>query len=306
MKKFLSLIVLCLLIPIDVFAIEYVVKLSGDDIIPTYDSFGDGQKSMYIDIDNYEEIASATIYIKYDREVLRPVLCGKQNFRAEGCSVTPDEDRDVFFDYRGIDDLKNNHLYYVVFKALENVGEGKNTTVEVWLENAKDKDGNDIIVSSSSKTYTLKYVWPRYNQDSSSDASSEAVNDTIVSNNSSSSNSNNNNNNDNNNSNSNSSAVNNSGITSSNSNNNINIGNDDNDSVDIILDSNELEEVIVDDFSKDELDESKEEKQEEKKNINIDKKYFIIGGVGLSIIIIVGSIIWYKKHKAEEKLFNQI
>ena len=95
MKKIgIWLLFLVLLVPLKVSALEYSATLSGRDKFYEKDEkylYGLLFTTLYIDIDNLENIASVDVYIKYDRNVIGLNDCSSFNFIGDFCGVHPDD-----------------------------------------------------------------------------------------------------------------------------------------------------------------------------------------------------------------------
>jgi len=159
--KFILLITLCFILPINIKALEYESKLSGEN---TISSMPDNEqnlirtyKNLYIDITNIENIDSFNMYIKYDKEVMGLTTCNLLNYIAEGCHIT--SAKEIYYQYKhsdGYNNLFDNYnLYRVGFRPINTTPEAGTTTIEVYFKNATDKGGNPITIKSSSMTYNF-------------------------------------------------------------------------------------------------------------------------------------------------------
>lgn len=161
-KKFILLIILFLLFPINTKALEYESKLSGPDTISSMPNDEEmlirTYKNLYIDITNIENIDSFNMYVKYDTNLIGLSTCNLLNYISEGCHIT--SDKEVYYEYKYGNSyekqFKDNNLYRVGFRPIDNTPEKGTTTVEVYFKNAKDKEGNSITIKSSTKTYSFK------------------------------------------------------------------------------------------------------------------------------------------------------
>lgn len=162
MKKIMLLIILVLIFPTKTNALEYEVKLSGEDTISSKpnnpEDLNRAYTSLFIDITNFENIDSFTMYVKFDKNLIGLNTCNLFNYISEGCYIT--NDKTVFYNYKyndGYSKYFNNYRFYRVgFMPIDTTPDSGTTTVEVSFENAKDKNQNPITIKSSSKTYTFR------------------------------------------------------------------------------------------------------------------------------------------------------
>lgn len=190
MKKIgIWLLFLVLLVPLKVSALEYSATLSGRDKFYEKDEkylYGLLFTTLYIDIDNLENIASVDVYIKYDRNVIGLNDCSSFNFIGDFCGVHPD-DRRIIFHYNGFaskEEISNYHFYHVTFTPIDQTPSVGTTTVEVSFENAIDKNQNPITIPSLTKTYTFAQyhlpVVPPVSPEESSDKKEDDKQDELL------------------------------------------------------------------------------------------------------------------------------
>lgn len=159
--RYILLITLFLILPINTKALEYESKLSGENI---FSSMPDNEenlfrkyRNLYIDITNIETIDSFNMYIKYDKDIMGLTTCNLLNYIGEGCHIT--SAKEVYYEYKhskGYNELFNNYNFYRVgFKPTSTTPEAGTTTVEVYFKNAIDINGNPITIKPSTMTYTI-------------------------------------------------------------------------------------------------------------------------------------------------------
>lgn len=198
-KKILLIIMLFLLLPTGIKALEYEVKLSGDDIIlskpQNEQALSRVSSNLYIDITNIENISSFDMYVEYDKTLIGLKTCNAFNYAGGGWYI--DGNKNVYYNYKysnGYKEYFNKYnLYRIGFKPNDSTPESGTTTVTVTIKNAKDLDNNSITIKSVSKTYTFK-KYGIYLNNNNNDII-ENNNDTVVNNNETTNNDNKSNNN---------------------------------------------------------------------------------------------------------------
>lgn len=197
MKKIFVFVLSLILLPTFVNALEYSVELSGKDYL--YSKHKDEalnswtMTSLYIDINNFDNVGSFTMYVSYDSEIVGLSGCSTFNFIAEGCSVTSfDVDKKIYYNFKYNnamdDDIPNYHFYTVTFKPKDNTPKSGTTEVVVSFSDAKDREGNPITIESATKKYTFKEWKLVLNSEDNKNGLDEnkdnAVNNNVVDNNS--------------------------------------------------------------------------------------------------------------------------
>lgn len=160
-KNMILLIIFILMQPIRIHALEYNCELSGEDKIYSKPSDPNmmyrSSTSLYIDISNIDNISSFTVYVDYDNEIVGLGNCNLLNYIGSGCSIT--SDKKVFYNYKYSDGYLNlfdkYKLYTISFMPKDSTPESGTTEVKVYFENAKDKNGNPITISSCNKSYSF-------------------------------------------------------------------------------------------------------------------------------------------------------
>jgi len=161
-KKVVLLFMFLLILPINIFALEYNCELSGTDKFYSKPSDLNSivifRTNLYINITNIENISSFTLYVDYDEQLVGVTSCGLLNYIATPCSTTGNpNNRIIFYDYK----FSNNYLemfdkyslYNILFLPISSTPKEGETEINVYIEDAIDKDGNPITVNSCSKKY---------------------------------------------------------------------------------------------------------------------------------------------------------
>lgn len=163
MKNLFLLIFFALfLMPINIFALEYTSSLSGGDTIYTKHERLDNKArtSLRIDVSNIRNISHFELYVKYDNDLIGLATCNYVNFIGGGCGIISNgENTEVRFIYNGEEwqnQIDEYPIYTVTFMPIDATPAIGNTTVYVYFKNAKDKDGNDITINPSSKTFKFE------------------------------------------------------------------------------------------------------------------------------------------------------
>ncbi len=166
-KKIITVLCLFLLLPNQIFALEYNSKISGIDTIYTFVRAFDQNAAysytkLYVNIDNIENIDSFDMYIKFDMEFIVSDLyrditdqCRVSNV----VSLTPTEKLVVIhykYQEKYEEYLNKANLITILLRESEQFSYPKTAPVEIFFKNAKDKDQNPITINSSSKTYRFK------------------------------------------------------------------------------------------------------------------------------------------------------
>ncbi len=207
MKKKISFILLLmsLIVPFNVKALEYISELSGNEYIfspssTPMDRFN--TRDLYINISNMYNIGSFDMYVKYDTELIDMCTCSFLNYIAGFCQRTDDHMVIYPYEYQNvyIEKFNKYNFYTVTFMSKSQTRESGTTTIEVFFKNAKDINGNPITISSSSKTYQFSKFFMKWTSDNNNDEEQQEVNSensssTIEEDNKSTPNTNNNSNN---------------------------------------------------------------------------------------------------------------
>jgi len=167
MKKILF--ILLMLITFNVKALDYVSTLTGSNVINAKtESYipGRSNTSLFINISNLENIGYLELYVKYDKNLVGLSNCNLFNYAGSGCYIT--SNKEVYLHYKYSDGyekyFKKYNFFTVIFMPKDETPVSGTTTVEVYFKDAKDRDGNPISISSSSKVYTFSkggmYITP--------------------------------------------------------------------------------------------------------------------------------------------------
>ena len=301
--KFVLLVALILLIPINVDALEYKSTLSGKDTIyskkNTY--WQALYSNLYVDITNIENIGYFEMYVSYDKNLIGLNNCNLFNYAGSGCHMSSSK---IYYKYEYSDSYEkyfnNNSFYRIVFVSNDSTPSSGTMKVDVYFENAKDKEQNPITITSSSKTYTFsesKINVPTTEEDTSNnkdESNNQAIGDDKEN-------------------------------TSTNENNNYvesqndTSGNNSINNKDNGINNNEIENNESNGNS---IKETKEDKtgtktDDENHNVSSEKqepheknhnyKYLIIVGITLGVIIIgIVLIVTYKNNKKLDKMFDEL
>ena len=180
MKNKINLLIMLvlLLIPIKVFAVEYNAKITGSDVIyskPDNNSLNERAKtSIKIDVSNLGNISHLELYVAYDNDKIGLSTCNSFNFIGGGCSIT--NDKKVYYIYNGYYE-EGYPLYTVTFMPTSSTPKSGSTNVSVSFKNVKDKDGNIININTVSKKMRFDELVFRINanEQSKNDSTDDSV-----------------------------------------------------------------------------------------------------------------------------------
>lgn len=180
MKSKINLLIMLvlLLIPIKVFAVEYNAKITGSDVIyskPDNNSLNERAKtSIKIDVSNLSNISYLELYVAYDNDKIGLSTCNSFNFIGGGCSIT--NDKKVYYIYNGYYE-EGYPLYTVTFMPASSTPKSGSTNVSVSFKNVKDKDGNIININTVSKKMRFDELVFRINanEQSKNDSTDDSV-----------------------------------------------------------------------------------------------------------------------------------
>lgn len=180
MKNKINLLIMLvlLLIPIKVFAVEYNAKITGSDVIyskPDNNSLNErGKTSIKIDVSNLSNISYLELYVAYENDRIGLSTCNSFNFIGGGCSIT--NDKKVYYIYNGYYE-EGYPLYTVTFMPASSTPKSGSTNVSVSFKNVKDKDGNIININTVSKKMRFDELVFRINanEQSKNDSTDDSV-----------------------------------------------------------------------------------------------------------------------------------
>lgn len=163
----ITFLVLSVIFPSKVFAIDYECDISGEDVIRAKTDGWDYEEwkpqyltDMYINVSNIENIGEFTMYVNYDKDTVGLYGCNSFNYITEGCPIASSRNREVFYNYKysntNSERLNKYSLYTVTFAPKDNTPKIGDTKVTVYFENAKDINGNPISIKSCSKIYNFR------------------------------------------------------------------------------------------------------------------------------------------------------
>ena len=137
-------------------ALEYSCSISGDNIIHSYNENMD-EKSLYsfinIEIDNIEELESFRFYAKYDKDLYDVKDCHFLNYNTSGCQKAASDNSLVVYEYNYSKsyELSSYPFYYINFVGNINTPTEGETTIKVYFENVKDKNGKSVEIEPCEK-----------------------------------------------------------------------------------------------------------------------------------------------------------
>lgn len=136
-------------------ASNYSCEISGDDIL-----YSNSDKYSYINvnIENIEDILSFRMYIKYDNKLFDVDKCQFLNYTTSICSLRANDKSLIFYDYNYSEDYKINDypFFYANFKSNLNTPIEGSSKIEVYFEDVKDKNNNNIRIDKCSKIFTFE------------------------------------------------------------------------------------------------------------------------------------------------------
>ena len=155
MKKMLFTILTLILFISILNASEYNCEINGDDII-----YSNSDKTSYISIDitNIEEISSFRMYIKYDSTKYKADSCQFLNYNLPSCSLRVNDSNLIFYDYNYNEEYSLNDypFFYTIFISNDKTPNKGNSKINVYFEDAKDKNNKDITINECKKTINFE------------------------------------------------------------------------------------------------------------------------------------------------------
>lgn len=159
-KLYLLVILLIIFMPVKIFAMEYIAEITGSDVIYSKsDNENINQRmksSISIDVSNLYNISYLELYVTYDTNLVGINTCSTFNFIATGCDIT--RDKKIYYIYKDSLYDSNKHMFNISFMYNDNTPKSGNTKIDVTIKNAKDKDGNSVIIKPISKE--MKFAEP--------------------------------------------------------------------------------------------------------------------------------------------------
>ncbi len=164
MKKIFLSLFLFLILSSNINALEYKCKIEGEkDYITAYNNEIDKNElytSLNINITNIDNIDSLRLYAKYDNSKYEVEECHFLNYATSGCLLAHNNDNLIFYDYKKSNTYKilDFPFFYINFKSNEKTPKEGKTNIEVYFEDAIDKDGNKIDIIPCTKTFEFKQI----------------------------------------------------------------------------------------------------------------------------------------------------
>lgn len=164
MKKFFGLVFIfnfVMLFPLRGKALTYNSYLTGGNTLYARgESYNENVRlhtSLGINITNLEDIGYFEMYVDYDNNLVGLSNCNLFNYAGSGCYITSDKKIYHIYKYTdGYTEYFNKYNFYTItFMPKDATPSTGNTKVHVMFRNAKDKNGNDITITPSTKDYNF-------------------------------------------------------------------------------------------------------------------------------------------------------